>query len=411
MAYPMNKDMLIVADRAVEYDDNKVDTIFSEGIYPEEPSLQHIDNYLKDFGQNIVTSISVVTLVLGLVSNTVVLVYFYRIFDRKPIQISLWANMSWCYLAKCLVMLYSAVGDTFDFLSNTEEKCRVRYALPLSMDIVCISCFLMILMERIIALHCPAFYSILPEHGLLLHCFAWAYGGSYFMFIVLHIQYYDCPSLCDTPYTHMTPVDSVQTCSFVAAVSMIMACLTSMLFLYPSHYSKEENIRMHMEMSGAYKAVAFGTALLVFWMPRQIIIIIFWFERINLVKYTISMKMATLVLELSVVSPFLAMLSTKDFRSGVYCIFTMTSMRAVRRKVVGQECYKTSIRKGVEDEVKVSSSHKTTRKKTSISNRSVSTVGTDRQAETPKKISTPELQPRNDYLISQDLTVIHYVNP
>ncbi|CAG5134049.1 unnamed protein product, partial [Candidula unifasciata] len=231
-----------------------IQKFFSYNATPEPPT-DYTDEYFSSLGQNLVTATNSFLMVTGLFLNTMVLFFFYTVVDTKPIQSSLWTNLSVCYLVKCLVMLYSVAGDIFDFLSNTEEKCRIRFALPWSMDIVCISCFIMILMERIIAIHCPAFYSVLQEHSIMLNSYCWAYGGCYFLLYALEFQLYDCPSECKTPFTHVTPVDAVHTVSFATVVLFILACLTSMLFLYPSNYSKVEKIRLQMEMNGTYLVI------------------------------------------------------------------------------------------------------------------------------------------------------------
>ncbi|XP_059171712.1 uncharacterized protein LOC131952839 isoform X2 [Physella acuta] len=261
--------------------------------------------------------------------------------------------MSLSLIVQCLVIYFSALGTYVHQLSDSATDCGMRHFLPITMDQVFMGCYLVLLLERISAVHFQAFHSLIPRIDTLMVLYGWSYGF-YFLFLnYFEVLSYKSPFKCVTPFLDQLPQEPISFFIYVSLVFATALSIISEVLRVPQGMSKVEKMRQEIETRGTSVVLAVGVAFIVLATPRQSLAMVFWSNAIDVLSYQVYSKITSMIARLYVLVPFFSLLVRPEFRSAIKAFLTCSSLEPLKRKIRGQENYIMTVQKMVDVERKL----------------------------------------------------------
>ncbi|RUS78690.1 hypothetical protein EGW08_013545, partial [Elysia chlorotica] len=157
-------------------------------VYSFRPQHFPLESLVDSPGKEIIASTFFLIAVAGIAGNFLVIYIFYKYFTYWRFIRRLWINISLNAFFGSTALLFHSIGDVYEEFSDTPFFCKLRYFVPIALDIGSFGNLVIMFVDRITIVHFPNLYIYNQKNNNTKLMYIWFYGLWFLIFKMLIIE-------------------------------------------------------------------------------------------------------------------------------------------------------------------------------------------------------------------------------
>lgn len=249
---------------------------------------------------------------LGAVANILVLYIFFYNYSYWRLTTRLWVNLSLNLLCGSLFLMFRSVGDQLERLSTSEMSCRMRYLVPLSLDVCAFGCLMVMFGDRVTVVHFPNLYIYNEKNNNTKLMYGWFFGLWVFVLKGFILDTSDIPMRCTTPVSLAFPLEMVTLFTYVVTIVILLVTLQSYAST-PNVNTSLQTTWVKQELAETIGVLMLGASITALWAPKYILTLVYITSGYQEFEYQVLMTLLHIPARLSAVVPLMILLRKENF--------------------------------------------------------------------------------------------------